>query len=355
MDKNNGYKNVKTAIVLPTLCRNKHLEKCLDSLMKNPWAQYVDLYIGLDYPAKDSHWPGYREILKLMERDFSMFRSFHLFKRDTNFGCGKNIDALFREVAREHDQFIYMEDDIEVSDNYLEYMLKALDHFRDDPEVMSVCGYSFPVKLTENKDCTIITQNATCCTWGIGFWKNKFEVFTKEISEDLCLIRGFSYNIRHCKFSRYRRNDYINCVAGVDPDDKDVYRLCPIFTSTTDIAMGVYMQVNGKYQAMPVVSKVRNNGFDGTGVYCQAIKPAKSGKITSDTYDYSSQPLDQEKDFTLRYDDGKSRSSAFSILDQFMEPGTKMVLKSSLKLCADRIFGKRKLNLMRLYRKFIKK
>ena len=67
MEDNKNYENVRTAIVLPTLCRNKHLEKCLDSLMKNPWAKYVDLYIGVDYPAKKSHWPGYREILKLME------------------------------------------------------------------------------------------------------------------------------------------------------------------------------------------------------------------------------------------------------------------------------------------------
>ena len=76
-----NYKNVKTAIIIPTLCRYEHLEKCLDSLKKNSHAQYVDLYIGLDYPANDSHWFGYRKILKLMEGDFSMFKSFHLVKR----------------------------------------------------------------------------------------------------------------------------------------------------------------------------------------------------------------------------------------------------------------------------------
>ena len=114
--------------------------------------------------------------------------------------------------------------------------------------------------------------------------------------------------------------------------------------------MGVYMQVNGKYQAMPVISKVRNNGFDGTGVYCQMVKPAKSGKITSDTYDYSKQPIDQEKSFTLCYDAGKSRDIAFLILDQFIKPGAIMVIKSKVKLMADRILGKRKLSLLRILR-----
>ena len=347
MSENDGCKDVKTAVLVPTLCRNQHLEKCLDSLMKNPWAKYVDVYIGVDYPTKDSHWPGYREILKLMERDYSMFGSFHLYKRPTNFGADKNLEALYQEAIKDHEQFIFMEDDTEFSENYLEYMLKALDFFRDDPEVISVSGYSYPVSFETENNCNILTQNAIFNMWGAGFWKNKFDVFRKEIEEDLCLVRDFSYNLKHFRFSRYRRSDYINCVAGVDPDDRDVRKLCYMFTSTTDIAMGVYMQVKGKYQAIPLVSKVRNNGFDGTGLYCQAVRPAKSGKVTSDTYDYSSQPLDPEKHFTLYYDGGKSRRAAFQTLDEFVKPGTSMIIKSYIKLMADRILGKRKLSLLR--------
>ena len=348
MCENDSYKNVKTAIILPTLCRNVHLEKCLDSLMKNPWAQYVDLYIGLDYPAKESHWPGYREILKLMERDFSMFRSFHLYKRPENYGAFKNINALFQEVFKDHEQFIYMEDDTEFSENYLEYMLKALDYFRDYPDVVSVSGYSYPVKFKTEDNCSIFTQNAIFSMWGAGFWKDKYEVFRKEIKEDLCLVRNYSYNLRHFKLSRYRRTDYINCVAGIKPDDKEVRELCPMFTSVTDIAMGVYIQVNGKYQAMPVVSKVRNNGFDGTGLFCQAVKPARIGKVTSDTYDYDSQPLDQSKDFVLCYDGGRSRKAAFKALDRFVQPGCKMVLKSIVKLSAEKVIGRDRLEKLRI-------
>ena len=347
MSENGGYKNVKTAILVPTLCRNKHLEKCLDSLKKNPWAEYVDVYIGLDYPSKDSHWPGYREILKLMERDYSMFGSFHLYKRPTNFGADKNIEALYQEAIKDHDQFIFMEDDTEFSENYLEYMLKALDYFRDDPDVISVSGYSYPVRFETENNCNIFTENAIFNMWGAGFWKNKHEVCRKEIVEDLCLIRDFSYNLRHYSFSRYRRTDYINCVAGVDPDDRDVRKLCHMFTDMTDISMGVYMQIKGKYQAMPVVSKVRNNGFDGTGLFCQAVKPARFGRVTSDTYDYSSQPLDSEKHFTLCYDGGRSRGTAFRIIDRFVKPGARMIVLAYIKLMADCIFGKKKLKLIR--------
>ena len=355
MDKNDGYKNIRTAIALTTLCRNTHLKKCLDSLMKNPWAKYVDLYIGVDYPAKDSHWPGYRKVLKLLERDYSMFRSFHLYKRSINFGAEQNMDALYREIIKDHDQFIFMEDDTEFSENFLEYMLKALDYFRDDPDVISVTGYAYPVRFRTEKNCSIITQNAIGNMWGVGSWRDKFELFRKDVVDDLVLIRDFSYNIRRFKFSRYRRMDYINCVAGVDPDDRDVYKLCPMFTSTTDIALGVYMQVKGKYQAMPVISKVRNNGFDGTGLFCQAVKPPRFGRITSDTYDYSRQPIDRRKNFTLHYDEGRSRRNAFETLDRFVKPGAGMIVKANMKLAADRVLGKRKLKLQRIYRETLKK
>ncbi len=353
MEERVNFNRVDTAVLVPTLCRNKHLEKCLDSLMKNPWASYVDVYIGVDYPAKDSHWPGYREVLKLMERDFSMFRSIHIYKRPTNYGEDRNLDDLYQNAMKDHEQFIIMEDDTEFSENYLEYMLKALDCFRDDPDVISVSGYSYPVRFETENNCNIITQNAIFNMWGAGFWKNKFEVCRKEIEEDLCLVRDFSYNLRHFSLSRYRRTDYINSVAGVDPDDRDVRKLCYMFTSMTDIAMGVYLQVRGKYQAMPVISKVRNNGFDGTGLYCQAIKPRRFGRITSDTYDYSGQPLDRESNFTLCYDGGRSRRTAYQTLDRFIKPGAGRVIQSYIRLIADRILGKRKLSLLRLFHRAI--
>lgn len=36
----------------------------------------------------------------------------------------------------------------------------------------------------------------------------------------------------------------------------------------SDRALTVYLQLENKYIITPVLSKVRNNGFDGSGVYC---------------------------------------------------------------------------------------
>ena len=55
IDMENKY----APVMIPTLCRYEHLKRCIESLQMNSWAKYTDLYIGLDYPAKESHIDGY--------------------------------------------------------------------------------------------------------------------------------------------------------------------------------------------------------------------------------------------------------------------------------------------------------
>ena len=203
--------------------------------------------------------------------------------------------------------------------------------------------------------CSVITQNAIFNRWGAGFWKEKYLAFRKEIVEDRCLIRDFSYNTRNVRLSRYRRADYLNCVAGVDPDSPDTEALCPIFTHTTDMALGVYMQVNGLYQAMPVLSKVRNHGFDGSGESCQKVEHhRRKGRFTSDTYPYGRQRIDKGKDFTLIYDGGESRQAWYRVLDRFVDPGRNMRIKAALKMTACRLLGEKTFWKMRKWSKRVK-
>lgn len=354
MSTNNGYKGVRTALVIPTLCRDEHLKKCLDSLRANPWAKYVDLYIGLDYPLKESHRPGYEKIVKILEEDFSVFRSFHLYKRTSNYGGLANAEDLIEKACQECDQYIYSEDDNEFSKNYLEYMLKSLDYFRDDPDVISVSGYSHPLDFNFQSECSVFTQNAIFSMWGTGCWKDKTDKCQKEVSEDLSLIRDFPENIKKYKFSRYRWVDYVNCVAGVDPDDENVQKLCPMFSHATDIAMSVYLQVHGKYQAMPAISKVRNLGFDGSGMYCKKIKGSKTKRIRSDNYDYSVQPIDQTAEFDINYDNGESREAVFKIIDHFVEPNLFMAVRANIKYFANDLLGVKRLCRLRKLVKGIK-
>ena len=53
---------VYAPIIIVTLNRYEHLKRCIESLQKNGWAKYTELYISVDYPADESHWEGYGKV-----------------------------------------------------------------------------------------------------------------------------------------------------------------------------------------------------------------------------------------------------------------------------------------------------
>ena len=61
-------------VLIPTLCRYEHFKRCIESLSACTGAEHTDVYIGLDYPAKESHRAGYEQIknFTLMPEPFTL-------------------------------------------------------------------------------------------------------------------------------------------------------------------------------------------------------------------------------------------------------------------------------------------
>lgn len=98
-------------VLIPTLCRSDHFIRCLESLKKNTWAKYTEVYIAVDYPAKESHWDGYKRIVEYLSCDCTEFANLHVIKRPYNYGGAANMVALRDYVLKKHDRFIRTEDD----------------------------------------------------------------------------------------------------------------------------------------------------------------------------------------------------------------------------------------------------
>ena len=170
-------------VLITTLCRYEHFARLLESLKANSWAKYTDVYIGLDYPPSEKYQNGWNVIVTYLGNgDFSTFNSFIVIKREKNYGFEKNADDLLNQLQSKYDRFIVLEDDLELSPNYLEYMNKCLDAFEDDPSVVAVTGYSYPVKWDVSEGATCMKQNFNAAAWGRGFWKSKRAVYSEYIS-----------------------------------------------------------------------------------------------------------------------------------------------------------------------------
>ena len=283
-------------IIIPTLCRSKHFIRLIESLKKNSWACHTDVYIGVDYPPSEKYEKGWREINEYLEvGNFSVFNKFVVFKRDCNWGALKNSRALMQYVINRYDRWIRTDDDCEFSENFLEYMDKCLFRYEKDESIVAVTGYSYPVDWTANENTTCFLQNFNVSTWGLGFWKEKYVQMKETITSGIMLKKAEDY----VKEGLYNQMldvsliEYFGAVAAI--------RKRSLMMRVTDVAMRAYLAVEGKYCISPIVSKVRNCGFDGSGCYCSKIDA--NSDCEAQRYDYSKQIIDCNNSFDVSLDD----------------------------------------------------
>ena len=96
-------------VSIPTLCRFEHFKRCIESLSRCTWAEYTDVYVALDYPAKESHWEGYKKIKAYLDTCGNMtFKSLNVVIREKNYGIGSqgNMATLNKGIRQKYDRYI---------------------------------------------------------------------------------------------------------------------------------------------------------------------------------------------------------------------------------------------------------
>ena len=107
-------------VIIPTLNRNVHFERCLESLERCSGADQTEVYVALDYPPSEKYKEGWKKIddyLRLKESQ-NGFKKLHVIRRDRNYGiCHENgnYETLIREIKKSYDRYILSEDDNEFS------------------------------------------------------------------------------------------------------------------------------------------------------------------------------------------------------------------------------------------------
>lgn len=320
-------------VLVSTLCRAEHFERCLESLAANTWAFRTPVYVALDYPAKESHRPGYERICAYLDAfDGECFGEFHVIKRERNFGSGVN-GALAREMLFErYGRLIYSEDDLEYAPAFLEYMNAALDRYEDDPRVDTICGYSYPLPWRVREGANAFFCDSAYPSWGYGTWDTK-----RRLSEGLIksgwLVDEFDRAFHDGTLDRMVSNarcEYL-AYAGLEMDPS-------IPRTPYDFVCRMYLALSGTCVVCPTVSLVRNHGFDGSGEYCASIAEA-SGAHSQD-YNYAAQELFAGDAFHLDVDERMSSGTENGrLLDEFLYTPRFLKVEASIASVLYRLFG----------------
>lgn len=250
-------------VIIPTLNRYKHLKRCLESLESNSLCCYTDVFISLDYPPSPKYEDGYKfvkDYLNILCGN-NKFHNLYVFVQDENLGPAKNMNFLFEKVSNVADKWIFSEDDVEYSPNFLEYMNICLNYFEDESSIMAICGCNDFQISPKNQN---VYKDYIFCPYGVGFWKTKNEYVMNHCREILFDSKNSSL---HSVYQLFRTNEtlfriYINAILCGNKLPEWVDEQLVL----TDCVRGLFNYFTNSYCIHPTIAKSHTFGNDGSGV-----------------------------------------------------------------------------------------
>lgn len=236
-------------VLIPTLNRYEHFRNCVESLAACTHAEKTDLIIGLDYPPEEKYCDGWNKISVYLESIVG-FRKVIIIRRESNYGAVANYMDLIQIASKTYDRFIFTEDDNVFSPNFLDYINKGLNIFDTNPNVIAICGYSFPMDFSGYPHNYYYLHDMNA--WGYATWNKKFLSILDEIKKPSFLSEYYSN--QSLSFFTHRKMRFLNNVSYLG---KGFF---------LDVFLSSYLHSRNKYVVAPSLSKVRNMGHDGTGL-----------------------------------------------------------------------------------------
>jgi len=149
-------------VVLFAYARPDHMTRTLDCLREN---QVPLIYAFSDGPRTPDKTAAVEQVRRILRGiDWCEVR---LCERKENLGLGRSILTGVTEVFAKEDTIIVFEDDLICVPGTYQYLCAALNHYRDDPRVMSVTGWTHPRAIPPDvTDQPYLDGRAECWVWG---------------------------------------------------------------------------------------------------------------------------------------------------------------------------------------------
>lgn len=178
--------------------RPDHSKRTLDALALNIEAKDSDLIIYCDAAKANASKEQVERINKVREiaNAETRFKSVNVIVQKENKGLSASIVSGVTEVLDKYGKIIVVEDDLIVSQDFLSFMNTSLIKYENNPEVVCITGYVYPIKKQFSE--AFFLKGADCWTWAT--WKNKWSLFNQDavqlknelIAKDL--VREFNFN-----------------------------------------------------------------------------------------------------------------------------------------------------------------
>lgn len=240
-----------TPIAMFVFKRTEHTLRTLQALSVNPQFYECPLYIFCDGARRENEAAQVEETRKVV-RAFPHPNKV-VIERPKNMGLAKSIIEGVSKLCTDYGRVIVMEDDLVVAPGFLGFMISALDHYKDVPDVMQISGHQFAVDSFSEKDPAILLPFIS--SWGWATWDRAWSQFDATASGWEDLLKN-----------RRMRNRFD--IGGAYPYSSMLFSQMQGKLDSWAIRWNwTVFKAKGKV-VYPPVSYVENIGFDGSGTHC---------------------------------------------------------------------------------------
>jgi len=195
--------------------RPDHTLRTLNSLKNCRLADQSQLFIfadGLKHGSSIDCILNIEKVRKIIHRE-QWCKKVEIIENERNSGLAKSIIAGIDFVIKRYEKVIVLEDDLELSPGFLEYMNSALDIYENDEKVMHIAGFTPPFRT--NLPETFFYPVPTC--WGWGTWRRAWEHFNPSAAELLEKIKkkgkwnfDIKRSVNYYRMLKKNKKGYVN-------------------------------------------------------------------------------------------------------------------------------------------------
>ena len=234
--------------------RPAHTRRTLESLAANAEARETELSIYADAAKPDATAEEHERVRQVrgVIREEEWCGSVTIIESETNRGLADSIIHGVREVLARSGCVIVLEDDLRLASTFLSYMNSALRCYENDPEVMHVSGYMFPV-AAELPETFFLRLTSS---WGWATWRRAFDQFEPDAGKLLAQLRERDL------LETFNLEGAYDFAAQLEANASGrLHTWAAQWYATLLLKDGLGL--------FPRRSLVENFGFDGSGVHCQ--------------------------------------------------------------------------------------
>lgn len=231
--------------------RPDHVFRTISALQGNPLARKSPLYVFSDGPNDSQDIAGVADVRRFV-KSVTGFDKVLIRHRPKNLGLARSIIAGVTELSAAYGRVIVLEDDLVVAPGFLAFMNQALNRYENEPRVMQISGYMFPVGQPERLGETFFSRVPT--SWGWATWARSWERLNLDSAT---MLEGLQFPDRREAFNLNGAYPYFEHLIQQAEGKLDVW----------GVRWYASMFIAGGLCLYPGQSLVQNIGMDGTGVH----------------------------------------------------------------------------------------